>query len=464
MAVAVQQAGDPDLDSFLGVPAVEVVAAAEMTGQAGELAQVVVPTAVGLRRVFFLGLGDSSPADARAAGAALGRRVSPDRQAFVPAVSGLTGEAVAAFTEGALLGSYCFSLASGSVPGAEPGDIHLLVDGSCGQEQAVAHATTTAQAVALARDLANTPSNCKTPRWLADEAVRVAASSGLAARVWEPAELAAEGFGGILGVGSGSANPPALIELSYEPPAAWTTHIVLVGKGITFDSGGLSLKPSDGMKLMKTDMAGGAVVIAAMSALSKLGVRARVTGLVPAAENMPSGSAIRPGDVITHFGGLTSEMVNTDAEGRVVLADALAYADAVLKPDVVIDIATLTGSARIALGRGIGALYANDDSLAQALLAAGQAAGEPLWQMPLPDDYTDALASPVADLGNVSQAGHDGPGSIQAALYLREFTGRRPWAHLDVAGPARSVEDKGERTKGATGFGTRVLLRWLAAV
>src|SRR6266705_4109265 len=198
-----------------------------------------------------------------------------------------------------------------------------------------------------------------------------------------------------------------------------------------------------------------------MSALPGLGAAVRVTGLVATAENMPSGSAMRPGDVITHFGGRTTEVLNTDAEGRLVLADALAYADTVLEPDVLVDIATLTGAARVALGGTLGALYASDDSLAAALLAAATEAGEPLWRMPLVDDYRDALDSPVADLANVPHGDRARAGSIDAALFLREFTGGRPWAHLDIAGAARSSSDEGEITKGATGFGTRLLLSWL---
>jgi leucyl aminopeptidase len=340
----------------------------------------------------------------------------------------------------------------------------------------VERAATVAGAVALARDLANTPSMIKSPEWLADEAVTVAMEHGLSSRVWREAELAAGGFGGILAVGSGSVHPPRLIELSYHPPqyqaapdqptraqpARVDRHVVLIGKGITFDSGGLSLKPNDGMKLMKTDMAGGAAVIGAMSALGRLGVRARVTGLVAAAENMPSGTAMRVGDVITHYGGQTVEVLNTDAEGRLVLADALAYADDALAPDLVVDLATLTGAARVALGTSIAALYATDDELATALLDAGTASGDRLWRMPLAGDYRGGLDSPVADLANVARAGGRA-GSIDAALFLREFTGGRSWAHLDIAGAARATSDDGENTKGATGFGTRLLLRWLAA-
>jgi leucyl aminopeptidase len=239
---------------------------------------------------------------------------------------------------------------------------------------------------------------------------------------------------------------------------------VLVGKGITFDSGGLSLKPPDGMKLMKTDMAGGAAVMAALSALGALGVRAKVTGLVAAAENMPSGSAMRPGDVLTQFGGRTVEVLNTDAEGRLVLADALAYADLTMDPDVLVDLATLTGAARISLGTTIGAVFTDDDDLAGALASAGEASGDRLWRLPLVDEYRDLLDSVVADLANIPTGRHRGPGAIAAALFLREFSGGRRWAHLDIAGPARSTADDGETTKGGTGFGTRVLLRWLTGL
>jgi leucyl aminopeptidase len=211
-------------------------------------------------------------------------------------------------------------------------------------------------------------------------------------------------------------------------------------------------------------MSGGAAVIATLSALAGLGVRAKVTGLIAAAENMPSGSAYRPGDVITQYGGRTVEILNTDAEGRLVLADAIAYADAELDPDVVVDIATLTGAARVALGSTIGAMYATDDGVAAGLLEASQASGEQLWRMPLPDDYRDALDSPVADLAHVARSGAAGAsaGSIAAALFLREFTGGRAWAHLDVSGPSRAGSDDGEITKGATGFGPRLLLNWLS--
>ncbi len=461
----------PELDPFLPAGSAAVIAAAGMTGKAGEVAETTVRVGSHTSRVAFLGLGDGSPRALRRAGAELGRRAvrgTPAQQerrtVTTPAIAGLSDEAAQAFVQGMLLGSYAFTLKSGADRdrGAEVG---LLTGQPADYSAAVGQAVTVAAAVALARDLTNTPSARKSPAWLAGEAVRVAGQAGLTSRIWAEQDLAAAGFGGILAVGSGSARPPRLIELSYQPDG-WQQHVVLVGKGITFDSGGISLKPNDGMKLMKTDMAGGGAVIAVMSALASLGVRARVTGLVAAAENMPSGSAYRPGDVITQYGGRTVEVLNTDAEGRLVLADAIAYADAALDPGVVVDIATLTGAARVALGTGIGALYSNDDEVAAALLAAGQASGDRLWRMPLPADYLDALDSPVADLAHMARSGAAGEsaGSIAAALFLREFTGGRPWAHLDVAGASRASSDDGEITKGGTGFGTRLLLGWLGGI
>jgi len=462
VVVPVQGAESAGIDSYLGAPAAEVVARCEATGDAGDLTSLVIGPGGGPGPFLFLGLGDGSPAAMRKAGAAVGRRVKPGRTLVTSALLGKTAEAVHAFTVGLLLGSYRWSQKQNQAGQDDPpGEVRLLVSAEAGHADVLAEATAVAGAVALARDLTNTPSARKTPAWLADQAAATAAASGLTARVWDAGELASRGFGGLLAVGSGSAHPPRLIELGYRP-AQWHRHVVLAGKGITFDSGGLSLKPADSMKLMKTDMAGGAAVIAVMSALGRLGVRSRVTGLVAAAENMPSGSALRPGDVITHFGGRTVEVLNTDAEGRLVLADALAYADQVLQPDVMVDVATLTGAVRVALGTHMGALYASDEQVAAGLLAAADLSGDALWRMPLVDDYSDALDSPVADLANVPHGTGARAGSIDAALFLREFTGGRPWAHLDIAGAARSASDDGENTKGGTGYGTRLLLAWLA--
>jgi leucyl aminopeptidase len=472
---------DPALDGLLPASLAEVSAAYQLTGRAGEAAQVLATIAGRPVTVLLLGVGDRSGPALRRAGAELGRRIAGGGTATAGVVSGGPQEAIQAFAEGILLGSYRFDLTSGQdglgglgerdergagsaqpgrpAPAGAPGLARLLLTGDQGGPAVLRRAATVAGAVALARDLANLPSLPKTPQWLAGEAARVSAGRGIDVRVWSEADLAEGGFGGILAVGSGSARPPRLVQLSYHPAGA-RSHIVLVGKGITFDSGGLSLKPNDGMKAMKTDMAGGAVVIAVLSALASLGVPHRVTGLIAAAENMPSGSAYRPGDVITQYGGTTVEVLNTDAEGRLVLADALAYAAGTLAPDRLIDIATLTGAARVALGTTHAALYATDDALAAALVEAGQSSGDRLWRMPLADDYAPALASGVADLSHVATNGAPA-GSITAALFLREFSGGLPWAHLDIAGTGRSAENDGELSKGATGFGVRLLLSLL---
>ena len=235
--------------------------------------------------------------------------------------------------------------------------------------------------------------------------------------------------------------------------------MVLVGKGITFDTGGLSIKSGESMVNMKRDMTGGAVVMATLGALAAVGCPVRVVGLVAAAENSVSGNALRPGDVVRHYGGSTSEVTNTDAEGRLVLADALAYAVAEVKPDVIVDVATLTGAMKVALGQQVGGYFANDESLATALRTAGAAAGEPLWRFPLTNSYESKLVSSVADADNAP----GGPGAIMAALFLQHFVGDVPWAHLDIASVGDSPSESYEWTTGPTGFGCRALLHWLGS-
>jgi leucyl aminopeptidase len=312
------------------------------------------------------------------------------------------------------------------------------------------------------------PSNIKTPAWLAEQAVTAAEAAGLKATVLDEVELAQRGFGGVVGVGQAAAAPPRFVQLEYRPAgtsgrksgraARKAPHVVLVGKGITFDSGGLSIKPGQSMVTMKRDMTGAAVVAAVMAALPDIDCPVRVTGLLPMAENAISGNAMRPGDVITQYGGRTTEVTNTDAEGRLVLADGLAYAVDKLDPDVLVDIATLTGGIKVALGQHLGGLFANDDALAARLDEAGQRTGEPLWRMPLSPEYEHKLASKIADADNAP----GGPPAITAALFLQHFTGGLPWAHLDIASTGDAPEDSYEWTEGPTGFGARLLLDWLA--
>jgi leucyl aminopeptidase len=273
--------------------------------------------------------------------------------------------------------------------------------------------------------------------------------------------LRAEGFGGVLAVGGGSAAPPRLIHASWRPPGAERgVHVVLVGKGITFDTGGLNIKLGDAMTTMKTDMSGGAAVLGAMRLIATRGLPVRVTALVPCAENAVGAASYRPGDVVRHVGGRTSEITNTDAEGRIVLADAMAYAVAELRPTVMVDVATLTGAMKVALGLRTGGLFATSEELAAALLTAGERVGEPMWRLPLTADYESTLSSSVADANNSP----GNPGAITAALFLRHFAGDVPWAHLDIAGPARAPKDDGIRTQGATGFGARLLAQWVNSI
>ncbi len=293
---------------------------------------------------------------------------------------------------------------------------------------------------------------------MAAQAARQLGPLGVQVEVRDEAWLAGQGFGGVLAVGGGSAAPPRLIEATWRPRGARRgEHVVLVGKGITFDTGGLNLKPADNMRMMHTDMSGAAAVLGALRCVADNRLPIRVTALVPAAENAFSGAAMRPSDVIRHFGGRTSEVGNTDAEGRLVLADALAYAAARLRPSVLVDVATLTGAMKVALGLRVAGLFATKDRLAAELERAGTATGEPLWRMPLTADYAGSLHSEVADATNSP----GGPGGITAALFLQPFTAGLPWAHLDIAGPARSSRADGVTPSGATGFGARLLADWV---
>jgi leucyl aminopeptidase len=447
--------GAAGVSDALGVDLLDVLALHRATGAAGELIVHAVP---GGGAVLLAGLGAERVGDFRAAGAAIAR-ATKDRPSVHVGLAALAGDdaELRGLVEGLALGSFEFHWRSAGATAQPVTTAFLAADPA---RQPVADR---AAAIALAgwrsRALATTPSNLKNPAWLAEQARVWAEESGLDIEVLDEAQLREQGFGGLIAVGQASAAPPRLIRLTYTPPKARrrTPHLVLVGKGITFDSGGLSIKPADSMVTMKRDMTGGAVVLATMAALAAVGCPIRVTGLVAAAENAISGSSYRPGDVITHFGGRTTEVTNTDAEGRLVLADALAYAAAELKPDAIVDVATLTGAAKVALGLKTGALFATDDALATCITEAGEASGELLWRLPLADVYEERLSSKIADADNAA----GGPGAITAALFLQHFTAGLPWAHLDVAPVGDTVADDGIWTTGPSGFGARLLLHWL---
>jgi len=409
--------------------------------------------------------GDARPLDARGslpalreAAGALARKLPAGRSAVD--VAGLDAEQLQAAVEGLLLGTYRFTLATAPEPG--PSRIELAgADAITGAAEAIARGQLVAGAASWARTLANTRSNVKTPAWLARQAVAGLEPLGVDVTVRDEAWLAEKKFGGVLAVGGGSAAPPRLIEARWKPRGARQgIHVALVGKGITFDTGGVNRKPGAAMNTMYTDMSGGAAVLGALQAIAAARVPVHVTALVPAAENMLSGGSFRPGDVVRHHGGRTSEIGNTDAEGRLVLADAIAYAAATLRPTAIVDVATLTGAAKMALGLRTGGLFATSDPVAAGLLAAGEATGEPLWRLPMPREYDALLTSPIADATN--SAGN--PGATTAAIFLRPFARDVEWAHLDIAGPARAAADDGLRSRGATAFGARLLHAWVTGL
>lgn len=319
------------------------------------------------------------------------------------------------------------------------------------------------QATILARDLINEPPEVTSPSFLAEAATTVAKNSQgkVKVRILEKEDTRKLGMGAFLGVAAGSDKPPKLICLSYRP-ARPRKKVVIIGKGITFDAGGLSLKPAEFMETMKLDMSGAAAVISLFEALPKLAIGAEVVGLIAACENMPSGSALKPGDILKTMNGKTIEVLNTDAEGRLTLADALSYANILEKPDEIIDLATLTGACIVALGQEIAGLWGNNKELIDRIVKAGESAGEKLWQMPLEEDYKDQIKSHIADIKNVS-TGRWG-GAITAALFLKEFAGDIPWVHLDIAGPAYQEKDTPLVPQGGAGFGVRLLLEYLQTV
>ncbi len=467
-ASAVLAAAAQTLSDAMQHDLVAALAAVDHKGEAGSVARIPSGEGVDSALVLVVGLGPAADVDAtvlrRGAGAAA-RAATRDASLAIAVPTDLldAADATRAVAEGAGLGAYAFTAYRRKSPDAPAlTSVTLIVPDAAAEEAsaALAAAQAVVRGTTLVRDLVNTPPQDKRPPALADAVASAAREAGLEVEILDEAALRDGGFGGLLGVARGSSEEPRLVRLTYAPDGA-SGHVVLVGKGITFDSGGLSLKPSKAMETMKLDMAGAATVAGAMVALADLGVTTRVTGLLALAENMPGGDATRVSDVLTHRGGKTVEVMNTDAEGRLVLADALALAseDA---PDAIVDLATLTGAQIVALGEEITAVLGSDQPLVDALRSAAEQTGEPLWQLPLHAPYADHLKSEVADLKNIGKAGQ--AGTIVAALFLKEFVGDGiPWAHLDIAGPSFSAEgDDALLSKGGTGVMVRTLLGWLA--
>lgn len=506
------------VDAALGGQLGELIAGGDFAGKLGETAILYSRGATGAPRVIVVGLGKAEDFDleairrASAAAVAVARDRGARRVASIAHGAGIGGldptAAAQATVEGACLGLYTFdaykSSGSAALPqgksrrktrarredaagaggdaaedragaadpdgAAPPRAVERLtvVEADAGRLDAihagVAAGEAVAAGVALARDLANHPANVATPDYLAEEARAIAKRHHMRVDVWGRKDIVKAGMGALASVAAGSETPPRFIVIEHAPPGTEDdAPYVLAGKAVTFDTGGISLKPGLRMGAMKYDMAGGAAVLGAMETIGRLGLPLRVIGLVGATENMPSGTATRPGDIVTALNGTTIEILNTDAEGRLVLADVLAYASR-LAPAAAVDLATLTGAIVVALGPGAAGMFPNDDALAAALTAAGEATGEPVWRMPMWDrPYAKMIESDVADLKNVADSSPAPAGSIFGAKFLERFVDY-PWAHLDIAGVAWDAKDLPYSPKGATGFGVRLLVEWLRGV
>jgi len=421
---------------------------------------VLAGTASGPTEVL-VGLGAAKEVDAqtvREAAAAYARAVSKHNSVamtLADSVEGVDSEAcIAAATEGVRLPGYRFTAYKEKNP-IKLQKVALVAKGA-GKKAEVERANAVVDAVILARDLTNEPGGSLTPEAFVATARKQAARSGLKVTVWNLARIKKERLGGLVAVSQGSENEPRFLRLDYSPTGKKSKKsVALVGKGVTFDSGGLSLKTTTGMMAMKVDMAGGAAVLAAMTALAAVRAPVAVTGYIPLTDNMTGGNAQRPGDIFTARNGMTVEVLNTDAEGRLILADALSVA-AESEPSAIIDVATLTGSASAALGTSYAALMATDDKLASAVESASERTGEKIWRLPLPPEYRTQLDSAVADIKNIGSGPYGG--ALVAGLFLKEFAGSQPWAHIDLGLSVMSDSDRGINSKGGTGFGVRVLI------
>ncbi len=462
--------GAARLDRALGGQLSEVLQAEGFAGKPAHVTHLHVNGRIPARRVVVVGLGkrvDLHLETVRRAAAA-GLRRARDLGAKSAAVEVLGDRLPArarahATTEGALLGAYTFDRYKREKADKRVESLTVVEPDARRGRDATEGARTGelfAEATCFARDLVNSPANDVHPTHLARVAGEIAKAAKLGLKVFDRAECQRMGMGLFLGVAAGSEQPPKFIHLTYAPPGRRRRKVAVIGKGITFDSGGLDLKPAEGMLRMKDDMSGAAAVLAIMRALPKLAPGVEVHGLIAATENMPSGSAIRPGDILKAMNGTTVEIGNTDAEGRLTLADALCYAREKVGADEVVDMATLTGACVVALGPLCSGLFANNQALADRLLRAAEDAGERVWQLPLIDEYREHLKSDVADFNNV---GPRGGGAITAGLFLSEFAGDTPWAHMDIAGPAFVEKDTPTGPKGATGAPVRTLLAYLTA-
>jgi leucyl aminopeptidase len=455
----IEPLGIPPLDALIQ----RLAAQKDVAAAANELTVLYEPPGVKARSVLAVGLGKREKLDAGTAYTAFlaaAKRLSgkPRESVLLLPPSGLTPIAARAVIEGLMVGVHGPGLCKTEANRHEFARLGILI-GEQPDPAVASHWSTAVErgriignAINAARDAVNLPPADKTPRALAERLATLARSAGATAEIWDEKRLASESFGGLLGVAAGSDEPPRFLILDYK--GADTPATALVGKGVTFDSGGLCIKPPASMEDMKSDMTGAAVVASAIAAVAMLQIPIHLRGYLPITENMTGGKAMRMGDVLTHRGGKTVEVLNTDAEGRLILADALAYA-VEHKPTRILDLATLTGACMVALGSKIAGLFSNDDALRDQLLATSQLTGERAWPLPLDDDFKDQLKSQVADLKNV---GNKWGGASTAAKFLQQFVGSVPWVHLDIAGPSWTDSDSPTRDAGGTGCFVRTLV------
>jgi leucyl aminopeptidase len=456
------------VDAAAGGAMADVLKAESFGAKPGQVTHVHTNGRLPSRRVVVVGLGKRADVTAETIrrAAAAGLRRARDLGARTVAIEVLGDRLPArqraqALVEGAILGTYTFDRYKREKSDKQVTALSICeTDGRRRREatDGARRGEVFARSTWVARDLINAPANDVHPTHLAKVAGEIAKETGLGLQVFERADCKKMGMGAFLGVAAGSEQPPKFIHLTYTPKGKSRRRVAVIGKGITFDSGGLDLKPAEGMLRMKDDMSGAAAVLGIMKALPALQPPVEVHGLIAATENMPSGAAVRPGDILTAMNGTTIEIGNTDAEGRLTLADAIVYAAQKVNADEIVDMATLTGACVVALGPLCSGLFANNQGLADRLLTAAAAAGERVWQLPLIDEYRENLKSDVADMNNV---GPRGGGAITAGLFLKEFAGDRAWAHLDIAGPAFVEKDMPLGPKGATGYAVRTILTYL---
>jgi leucyl aminopeptidase len=477
--VTVPEGATGAVDAALGGQIADVVAAGDFRGKVGETLTLYSRGALPARRVVVVGLGKAEKFGLeevrRAAASAVKAARDLGAKTIASVVHGAgigeldAADAAQATVEGTLLALYDFrAYKSGAKPDEDDErrevEAFTLIEHDAVRLEAMLGAAevgrSVAEGVLLARDLTNHPSNVVTPTYLAERAAQIAERHGMRVEVWDRARIVDEGMGAFAAVAKGTDEEPRFIVLEHAPAGAQErAPYVLVGKGLTFDSGGISLKPGAGMGGMKGDMAGAGAVLGAMEVVGRLALPLHVYGLVAATENMPGGHATKPGDIVTALNGTTVEILNTDAEGRLVLADALAYAQR-LKPAAVVDIATLTGAIVTALGNHAAGLFSNDDAVADALVAAGERAGEKMWRLPLWEVYGELIKSDVADIQNISETQRGSAGSIFGGKFLERFVDY-PWAHLDIAGMGWDAKKVPYIGKGATGYGVRLFVEWL---